>query len=130
MLWKVNPRGAFLLFNKNYRRMDYIWCNSTFIGFSDGAWKLKSDGSISCGIGGCITDLKGNLLFIFFGQGHARSPLEAKMEALLFLFLKIKENSQLSRIYTICTDSKLLEEIFIKGSDGYSEEEMLEFNSD
>ncbi|KAL1824940.1 hypothetical protein ACET3Z_011718 [Daucus carota] len=97
-------------------------------------WRLKGDG------GGDVVarDMVRQKLAIIFekarvnmqGFRHARSPLEAKMEALLFLFLKIKENSQLSRIYTICTASKLLEEIFIKGSDGYGEEEMLEFNSD
>ncbi|XP_063946063.1 uncharacterized protein LOC135151510 [Daucus carota subsp. sativus] len=106
--WQVNPRGACLLFNKKHRRMDYIWCNSTVIGFSDGSWKITNGGSKRSGIGGCITDLEGNLLYIFSGPCLANSPLEAEREALLFLFQRIKDNSNLQGILTLCTDSKIV----------------------
>lgn len=129
-LWQVNPRGACLLFNKKHRRMDYIWCISTVKGFSDGSWKITNDGSKGSGIGGCITDLEGNLVYIFYGPCLANSPLEAEREALLFLFQRIKENSNLQDIFTLCTDSKVLEDIFIKERVGFREEDKLDFNKD
>ena len=91
---------------------------------------MNADGSIRCGIGGCSTDLEGNLLFIFSGPSHAKSPLEAEREALIFLFLRIKENLALSGFYTLCTDSKILEEIFLKDRAGYREEDRLEASVD
>ncbi|WOG87927.1 hypothetical protein DCAR_0207160 [Daucus carota subsp. sativus] len=42
-LWKVNPRGSCLLFNKKHKGGDFMWCNANFIGYSDGSWKLLPD---------------------------------------------------------------------------------------
>lgn len=107
-LWEVNPRGACLHFNKKHCRMDYIWCNSTAIGFSDGSWKIAENGSKRSGIGGCITDLEGNLIFIFSGPSSANNPLETEREALLFLFQKFKEIPQVNGVFTLYIDSRIL----------------------
>ncbi|WOH15395.1 hypothetical protein DCAR_0934933 [Daucus carota subsp. sativus] len=129
-LWKVNPRGSCLLFNKKHKGRDFIWCNTNFIGYSDGSWKLLPDNSVRCGVGCCITDLEDNLIFIFSSPGKANSPLEAEREALLFLYTQIIQSSQLHGIFTLCTNSKVLEKQFLKARAGYKEEESLNILED
>lgn len=53
--------------------------------FSDGSFKLRSDGVVQTGIRGYIKDKNDSLLYIFSGNSHAASPLHAEVKVLSFV---------------------------------------------
>ena len=66
--------------------------------------------------------LEGNILFIFSGSSTAPNIIELEKKALIFLFTNIQRNHHIKGFVTLCTDSKILEEDFLKARAGFSEE--------
>lgn len=65
-------------------------------------------------------------MFIFSGPTQAWCHLEAKRNAVLFLFSSIVKNSKYKGRTTICTDNLLLVNHFQKERAGYKRESLLE----
>lgn len=105
--------GAFLLRGCRNINLGVSWSNSNFIGFYDDFWK-ELNGKVHYGICGCLVDMVGNMFFISSGPCATHNPLGVEKKALLFLFHRIISNSSISGFYTMYTNSKILEECYIK----------------
>lgn len=125
-LWKVNPIGSIMLQNSKPQETIKVWDNCNYYGFVDGSWKSTSNSPTESGIGGCLLDLEGNIIFIFLGPTNASSPLEAEKQALTFLYSHTSANQSLKGYFTFYSDSKYLQESFLKERSGIIEEELFE----
>lgn len=90
---------------------DMVWWNAEFLALTDGAWKIHNNGCLA-GIGGCIMDREGNLLYIFSGPSKAISPRESEQEAIIFAFKSfIRQNSIKGRLQIKTDCISLVEEV-------------------
>lgn len=112
-IWLVNPQGAALLHKKSDLFQDLTWWNSEFIAYTDGSWSVCNQVPKS-GVGGCILEKEGNILFIFSGPSSANSPREAEREAILFVYNAFASQRIIQGRLQINTDCIFLVEEFLK----------------
>ena len=104
MTWKSNPRLAvkklWLL------KKDQLWkkCQSKYdlICMVDGAFLQIN----KAGIGGCIKDSSGNLLYIFFGPYKAKNSCETEWAAAVHMINEVVGDNKNWRSLCLCSDSR------------------------
>lgn len=78
-----------------------------FYGFTDGSWKFVNNRIIS-GIGGFLSNKKGDTIFLFSGHSVATNPLQAEIIALVHMLGCVVSKFQSDKNIAIYIDSKEL----------------------
>lgn len=115
-LWFINPTTALVRFTVN-NRIHFLtnWLSRVeSIGFSDGVWKATTSRS---GLGGVISDRNLNIVFACSGPSNAKTALEAKIKACIYMWQVLGELGHNKR-YLLCVDSKNTVEIVDKAKAG------------
>ncbi|KAK1391582.1 hypothetical protein POM88_010638 [Heracleum sosnowskyi] len=79
-----------------------------FCGFIDGSWRRATDQGSSCGVGGYLQDIYGNLLFFFSGPSIASCALVYEYNALFFLLKSNGDSPLMHKKFTIFSDCQEL----------------------
>lgn len=91
-IWIVNPEGAVMLAHKNKKKLFFLDNNTAIIGIYDGSFKIDENMITHSGIGGFIMNTNEEVIYMFSGPSQASSPVEAKIEAIIFLASVFEEN--------------------------------------
>lgn len=103
-LWEVNPVGAILLHKKGKCLSLFQNKKEMFIGCTDWAWFMNDKGEMTAGIGGCLVDNNGNIVFIFSGPSDAKCAYEAELDAAKFLYREFMGSMFSDQSLRICKD--------------------------
>ncbi|KAK1397835.1 hypothetical protein POM88_007698 [Heracleum sosnowskyi] len=103
-LWKINPEGCIFLNNKHKRSEFFLGWNTSLVGYSDGSFKELEDGTLISGMRGILLNDKDEIIFVFSGKCNSSSPVEAELEAIIFLANASLTHLDHTSKVVICTD--------------------------
>ncbi|KAK1370437.1 hypothetical protein POM88_036529 [Heracleum sosnowskyi] len=106
-LWNINPEGCILFSNKHKRRELFLGWNNSLVGYSDGSFKELEDGTMISGMRGILLNDKDEIIFVFSGKCNSSSPVEAELEAIIFLANAALTHLDHTSKVVICTDCAL-----------------------
>lgn len=120
-LWSVNPKGA--INKRSLKLNNQLYVNAfQFLGFSDGSFKVRSDGIVQSGMGGFIKNLKNDIVFIFSGNIQATSPLQAEIKAISFMIEAVNSSDKCEDKCMFYTDSENAMSLILQAKAGFLKE--------
>lgn len=105
-VWQVNLKGAIAVhqhsLNKNFWHFKGL--SYDIVCASDGSWGTNAEGIGLGGIGGWISDNKGNIIHKFSGPYNVNSSIESEIGAIYLANILVK-NKWVKKRIVLCTDS-------------------------
>ena len=106
-LWKANPMGALNIHHHKASASfwKYKFDHYDYTCMVDGARDVNKWGNFCCGMGGCIKDKQGRILYCFSGPVKVQSILEAEISAILHVINYFSAWAPSFGRVVICSDS-------------------------